>query len=61
MWMRCGKCQHSWAPASLPIEVRQFLRLMKGIRCPSCGAGGRDMFFGPGAAPGAHPGLRDHT
>lgn len=43
--VRCGKCQHVWTAAYLPMEVGSCCRLLKGVRCPMCAAGGREIFL----------------
>jgi hypothetical protein len=34
---RCGKCNHVWIVAYLPMDVSGFARIAKGARCPMCG------------------------
>lgn len=36
-WVRCEDCQHTWAPLSLPMEMRKAANIMKlHSKCPNC-------------------------
>ena len=36
MWVRCGKCEHSWLAAYLPMELEKVARIMRRLACPMC-------------------------
>lgn len=40
---RCTKCNHVWTAAYLPMELTAFSKLAKGLCCPMCGAGSKDI------------------
>lgn len=37
-WLKCMDCAHIWIGAYWPMEVGKFARIVKGCRCPKCGA-----------------------
>lgn len=37
-WVQCTACQHIWAAAYLPMEVKTFAKCAK-ASCPNCGNG----------------------
>jgi rubredoxin len=39
MWAKCKPCDYAWRIAFLPMELFALAELMKGARCPKCGAG----------------------
>lgn len=43
-WVKCGKCQHCWAAAYVPMEVALFARVAAKPRCPMCGNGPKNIF-----------------
>lgn len=42
--VHCGKCQHEWAAAYLPMPINLFAKLGKAL-CPMCG--GKQVLVGP--------------
>lgn len=42
---KCSACGHAWVAAILPMEMRKFAKLMKGIACPNCGEGNKEIFW----------------
>lgn len=36
LYVHCGKCQHEWFVAWLPLPVDAFVRLCRGMKCPLC-------------------------
>jgi hypothetical protein len=42
--VQCGKCQHVWAAAYLPMEVSLFAKAAKAV-CPMCGNGPKGIFI----------------
>ena len=36
MWVRCGKCEHKWLAAYLPMELEKVARIMRRLSCPKC-------------------------
>jgi rubredoxin len=42
-WVRCTGCQHLFAPACTPMEVGEFVRIIRRAECPSCGVGGKQL------------------
>jgi len=45
MMVDCGKCEHSWAVAYLPMEVSKLVDIMSKVKCPVCAAGRRHVFI----------------
>jgi rubredoxin len=39
IWAKCAPCDYAWRIAFLPMEVFALAEVMKGARCPKCGAG----------------------
>ena len=46
-WAKCAKCNHTWLAAYLPMEITAFAKLAKGLCCPMCGAGSKDLRTAP--------------
>lgn len=44
-WVTCEPCAHTWIAAYLPMEMGKIAKLMKGLRCPKCGEGGKRIFM----------------
>ena len=62
--VKCDPCWHTWIAAYTPIPVDAFLRVMKGLCCPMCGAGAKQivMVVRQSASPGKDGALDDaHT
>jgi DNA-directed RNA polymerase subunit RPC12/RpoP len=47
--VHCVGCGHSWVGALLPMPLHMLYRLLRGLRCPSCGHGA-DHIIADGAA-----------
>lgn len=45
LWITCGPCIHTWIAAYLPMEMGKIAKLMKRLRCPKCGIGGKRLFM----------------
>ncbi len=45
MMVDCGKCEHTWAIAYLPMEVSTLVDIMSKAKCPVCAAGRRHVFI----------------
>lgn len=37
-WLTCDPCQHAWVGVYLPIAADMWARIVRGARCPKCGA-----------------------
>lgn len=44
MRVQCGKCDHIWPAAYLPMEMGKVAALLKRVMCPMCGAAAKDIF-----------------
>jgi hypothetical protein len=38
-WAKCQPCGHIWTCAYTPMMLTAMGKLLKGLRCPMCGAG----------------------
>lgn len=38
LYVHCGKCQHEWFVAWLPLSVEAFVRVSRGMKCSNCGS-----------------------
>jgi hypothetical protein len=45
--VRCGKCDHLWPAAWLPMEVSLFAKATSNLHCPSCGNGPKGIYVAP--------------
>jgi len=36
---KCGKCDHVWIVAYLPMDIPPLVRIMRAARCPMCANG----------------------
>lgn len=40
----CGACRHKWKDAqSFPVDISAWLKKLRKIKCPNCGAGRKDL------------------
>ena len=44
-WVRCGECGHKWIGIYLPIDVRDLAKIVKDMRCQSCGADSKQIYM----------------
>ena len=42
--VRCDDCDHHWTAAYTPMELGRMANLLKGVRCPMCGASSQHIF-----------------
>jgi hypothetical protein len=43
LWAKCEPCGHLWKYGDLPIDLRDFGKLTRKLRCPKCDAGAKKI------------------
>ena len=38
-WAKCTQCQNIWSACELPVDMREFSKIMRKATCSKCGAG----------------------
>lgn len=47
MNVKCGKCNHVWTAAWLPMEMRKVAKVIGKLHCPACGNDAKDIYLAP--------------
>jgi hypothetical protein len=42
-WARCMQCTYQWPFAPAPLSVTRLCNAVKGMMCPGCGVGSKDI------------------